>query len=304
MAPKTTLTIGLILLILLVAISSLYTVRQGQSALVTRFGKIITEKKDVPEINQPGLHMKLPLVDSVLKFDMRLQTLDIKSSRFKTTKFEDGIVDLIVDYYVKWRISNLPLYYTRTGGQINRTQTLLRQQLNEVLKAEFGRRTVQQVVSDNRDVIMQTMNEKAKVAAKNLGVDVVDVRIKRIDLPDEVSANVYERMKVDRERAAREMRAEGKAMAEELQANADANVTILLAKAREEASKVRAQGDATASKIYSNAYSQDPEFYSFYRSLLAYTNTFDNKQNMLILTPSSQFFDYFNHATTSVQQRR
>lgn len=294
MSSKTTFSLGILFLVILIVISSMFTVMQGRSALIARFGKLTTDDAGFSKVKGPGLHFKIPLVDNVIKFDMRLQTLDLQSSRIITTKAEGMIVNLIVDYYVKWKILDLPVYYTRTGGQLSRTQSLLRQQLNEVLKAEFGRRTVAEVVSDNRDIIMQAMNEKAKVVAKDIGVDVIDVRIRRIDLPDEVSANVYERMRADKERAAKELRAEGKALAEAIKAKADANVTVMIAKAYEKAGQLRAKGDAGAAKIYSDAYGQDPEFYSFYRSLLAYTNTLNSEQTLLVLTPDSQFFEYFN----------
>lgn len=304
MPPKVTLSIGIILVVILIAVSSMFTVLEGRGALVSRFGKLVTDRNDKFLIAGPGLHFKLPLIDTVTKFDLRLQTLDLQSSRIISSNAEGGIVNLIVDYYVKWKILDLPNYYTRTGGQLERTQTLLRQQLNEVLKAEFGRRTVAEVVSDNRDTIMQSMNEQAQLVAKGIGVDVVDVRIKRIDLPEEVSANVYERMRADKERAAREMRAQGKALALSISSKADGSVTVTIAKAREQSSQIKAKADKEAAIIYSSAYGQDPEFYAFYRSLIAYSSTFNSKQNLLVLTPNSQFFDYFNRTTASAKEAK
>ncbi|MBB72065.1 MAG: protease modulator HflC [Legionellales bacterium] len=283
--------LGIVILILL--FGCLYTVHEGTSALVLRFGKIDEDKQGNPVVQQPGLHGKLPLVDRVYRFDMRLQTIDVQSSRFLTTQQKN----VIVDYYAQWRISDLPLFYKRTGGDMQRAETLLEQQLNDGLRAEFGRRTLSEAVSDDRAVMMQTISDKADQSANRLGIEVVDVRIKRIDLPDNVSAAVYARMRVERERAATEYRAVGKAQSEAIRANADAEATVKVATAQASASKVRGQGDAEAAKIYADAYGKDASFYGFYRSLLAYTNTFNQKNDVMLLTPDGQFFKYFNSAS-------
>jgi modulator of FtsH protease HflC len=222
---------------------------------------------------------------------MRLQTLDIKSSRIVTAEQKD----VIVDYYVKWRISDPVLYYTRASGSAQHANLLLEQQLNDGLRAQFGRRTISEVVSDDRTTIMDALSQQANVNAQKLGIQVIDVRIKRIDLPTEVSTAVFERMRAERERVAMEHRSTGKASAEAIRANADANVTVMIAMAKEQAANLRAQADAQAAKVYTDAYSQNPDFYAFYRSLLAYKKVFNNRENnILVLRPDSQFFKYFN----------
>jgi membrane protease subunit HflC len=283
----------ILLLLAITAYTSLYTVNEGEQALLLRLGKIVTNSKGEPRTFGPGLHWKTPFITQVKIFDMRLQTLDIKSSRIVTAEQKD----VIVDYFVKWRISNPGLYYTRTGGNAEQANILLEQQLNDGLRAEFGKRSISEVVSDDRTTIMDALSQQANLNAQRLGIQVVDVRIKRIDLPTEVSTAVFERMRAERERVAMEHRSTGKANAEAIRANADANVTITVATAKEAAAKIRSQGDAQAAQISSDAYSQDTGFYAFYRSLLAYKKVFSNqKNNILVLKPDSQFFKYFNES--------
>lgn len=283
----------ILLLLLITAYTSLYTVNEGEQALLLRLGKIVTNSKGAPRTFGPGLHWKTPFITEVKIFDTRLQTLDIKSSRIVTAEQKD----VIVDYFVKWRISDPGLYYTRTGGNAEQANVLLEQQLNDGLRAEFGKRSISEVVSDDRTTIMDALSQQANSNAQRLGIQVVDVRIKRIDLPTEVSTAVFERMRAERERVAMEHRSTGKANAEAIRANADANVTIAIATAKEAAAKMRSQGDAQAARISSDAYSQDAGFYAFYRSLLAYKKVFSNQQNnILVLKPDSQFFKYFNES--------
>lgn len=271
--------------------SSFYTVQEGQKALISRLGKL-SKDKDNYIIDGPGLHLKFPIIDQVLTFDTRLQTLDIQSSRIVTQEKKD----VIVDYYVKWRIDDLPLYYKRTSGQIFRAEKLLSQQVNDGLRAEFGRRTISEVVSDDRAGIMTSLNKTADVSASKLGLAVVDVRIKRIDLPEEVSNAVFDRMREERKRVATEHRSQGEARAEAVRAEADAKATVIVATSRAEANRTRGKGDEEAAAIYAAAYSKNPDFYAFYRSLVAYTKTFDSKENLLVLSPESEFFRYFNSA--------
>ncbi len=284
------LIVGFFILILLYG--SLYIVQQGQQAILVQLGNIITNPKTrLPYLIGPGLHFKLPLINTVRLFDTRLQTLDIKSSRIVTAEQKD----LIVDYYVKWRISNLSLYLQRTGGTIERANTLLEQQLNDNLRAQFGRRTIVDVVSNDRTSIMDTLNKLANENAQSLGISVIDVRIKRIDLPNEVRSAVFDRMRTERERVATEHRFNGKAQAEATRANADGTATLIVANARTQAAQIRSIGDAQAAKIYADAYNQDPQFYAFFRSLDAYKKVFaPNQNNMLVLKPDSEFFKYFN----------
>ncbi|MEM1243630.1 MAG: protease modulator HflC [Pseudomonadota bacterium] len=287
--------IGLILILLILGVlfSSLYVVNEGYRALVLRFGKMETNPKTGKVfVAQPGVHFKVPFIETVRDFDVRLQTLDIQSSRIVTEEKKD----VIVDYYVKWRISNLPLYFRRTGGNPQTTGNLLQKQLNDSLRASFGRRTISELVSAERSQVMQQLIQDAKTTGQSFGVDVVDVRIKQIELPKEVSDTIFNKMRTERQRVATEHRSQGRANANAIRANADATVVVTLAKAKEEAAKLRAQGDARAANIYAQAYQQDPDFYAFYRSIQAYQSTFNNKNDILILRPDSQFFKYFDSA--------
>jgi len=289
-------TFIIILILLILGYSSIYQVNEGQCALLFRLGALVMNPATAkPYIKEPGLHWKMPFITQAYIMDMRLQTLDIKSSRIVTAEQKD----VIVDYYVKWRVTDLALYYTRTGGNSQLANQLLEQQLNDSLRAQFGRRTISEVVSDDRTTIMDALSQQANANAQRLGLEVVDVRIKRIDLPTEVSTAVFERMRAERERVATEHRSTGKASAEAIRAQADANVTIMVATAREQAATIRSQGDGEAAKLYADAYTKDPAFYAFYRSLLAYKKIFNNKQNtftnILVLKPDSQFFKYFNN---------
>jgi membrane protease subunit HflC len=196
---------------------------------------------------------------------------------------------------VKWRIENLATFYTRTGGDVTRAEILLQQQVNNSLRAQFGQRTISEVVSDDRSQIMDNLRQQADQSAKPLGIDVIDVRIKAIDLPQEVSSAVFARMRAERQRVAAEHRAGGQSLAEVIRAKADADVTVTIAKAVEQAAQLRASGDQAAAQVYAKAYSQSPEFYAFYRSLLAYQNTFSNKNDVLVLGPNSEFFKYLNN---------
>lgn len=299
-----------IIAVLLVLSGTLFTVRQDQRAIILRFGKIVTTSgatKAVPTNNldddsitaelfadariyQPGLHIKIPFIEHVKRFSSRLLTLDAQSSRILTAEQKY----VIVDYYAKWRISNVPLYYTRTGGSSRRADNLIQQKINDSLRAQFGLHTITEVVSAERGDIMTTLQHEANKSASTLGVDVFDVRIKRIDLPTAVSTSVFQRMAAEREQVAAKHRASGQAVAEKIRAQADANVRVIIAKAKASAAKIRAQGDATATQIYANAYSKDASFYAFLRSMQAYATSFNNKQDIVVINPDSQFFKYFN----------
>ncbi|MCD6055187.1 MAG: protein HflC [Gammaproteobacteria bacterium] len=306
--------IGVIVLLFLLS-GTLFTVRQDQRAIVLRFGKIVTtsgQTKAIPpeassldedafdakvfadaKVYQPGLHVKVPFLENVKRFSARLLTLDAKSSRILTAEQKY----VIVDYYAKWRIDNIPLYYTRTGGDMQRASNLIQQKINDNLRAQFGLHTITEVVSAERNDIMSTLQQEASKSAATLGVTVIDVRVKRIDLPPAVSASVFQRMATEREQVASKHRANGQAAAEKIRAQADGNVRVLLAEAKATAAKIRAEGDATATKLYADAYSVDPGFYAFLRSLQAYTASFSSKQDIVVLNPRSQFFDYFNNAS-------
>jgi membrane protease subunit HflC len=287
---------GFVFAVLFILIySCFYTVTQGQQAVVLRLGKIVMNNNNLPVIKSPGLQFKWPFIDTVQWFDMRLQTLSVDSSRVLTQEQKY----LIVDYYAKWRITNIPLYFTRTGGDPETTRTLLQQKINDSLRAQFGKRLLTDIISDARANIMSQLEQEANNSAQQLGIDVIDVRIKRIDLPAQVSLSVFNNMRAGREMVAAKHRADGRAAAEKIQADADATAVIMIAKAQADAAKIRADGDAAASKIYAEAYSKDAEFYAFYRSLDAYTAIFSQQQkdsNYLVLKPDSEFFKYFNHS--------
>lgn len=274
----------------------LYVVNEGQRAIVLRLGAIKHDSKTGKAlVVNPGLHFKWPLIEQVRKFDVRLQTLDVASTDAKSaprivTREKKNVV---VDYYVKWRITDIALYYQRALGQ---AATLLEQQLNDALRMEFGRRTINEVIADERESIMERLRVVANTNAQNLGISVIDVRIKRIDLPEEVSAAIFEQMRAEREKAAGEHRANGKASAEAIRANADASATIIVASAKADAARIRSEGDMIAAKIYADAYSKEPAFYAFYRSLQAYRNTFASKEDLIILRPDNHFFRYFMNA--------
>ncbi len=289
---KKLIVIGAVVVIVLASMS-LYTVRADQKAMIQRLGALKGANDGSTYIAEAGLHAKWPVIEHVLMFSTKLQNLDIKSSPIVTVEKKR----VIADYFVKWRIRDVPQFYKTTGGSIQSTDKLLEQQLNDALRAEFGRRTINEVVSDDRASIMQALNQKANEGAKKLGIDVVDVRIKGIDLPPEVSGSVFARMRAEREKVATELRAKGHAEGEAVRAKADEQATVIVATARKQANDIRAEGDGRAAKIYADAYTQDESFYSLYRSLEAYRKTFSNPKDIIVVTPQSQFFDYFNQST-------
>ena len=263
---------------------SAFTVKQWELAIKLRLGEIVDADY------KPGLHWMLPIVNNVKIFDGRIQTLDARPERFLTVEKKD----VIVDSFVKWRIANVGQYYRSTGGNAIRTSSLLSERINTSLRDEFGKRTIVEVVSGERAEIMALLTKDADEKANELGVEVIDVRIKRIDLPSEVSGSVYERMRAERERVARDLRAKGDEAAERITAEADRQRTVILANAFRDAEKLRGEGDAKAASIYAKAYETNSEFYAFYRSLSAYRSVFTNTGNMMVIKPDSEFFKYFN----------
>ena len=274
---------GLILVIFLS--QSFYVVSEIQRAVLLRFGEII--EFDV----QPGLHFKIPIINTVRKFDSRILTLDAAPQRYLTSEKKA----LMVDSFIKWRIKDVATYFTTTGGDEERAKRLLSQRVDTGLRNEFGVRTVKEVVSGERDQLMNALaSQLNRIAQQELGVEVVDLRVKRIDLPTEVSDSVYNRMRTERERLARELRAQGNEVAERIRATADKDKTVILADAYREAEVTKGQGDAIATATYAAAYSKDPEFYDFTRSLKAYQATFDSRGDILLIDPDSDFFKYLN----------
>ena len=277
-----TLLVGALLL-LIVGTLSLFVVDQRQNAIVFRLGEVVDTKKT------PGLYFKLPLVDNVRYFDIRILTIDTaEPERFLTSEKKNVPVDL----FVKWRITDVRQYYVSVQGTESLAQTRLLQTINDGLRAEFGNRTVHEVVSGDRGKIMDLMREKANEDAKNIGVEVIDVRLKRVDLPQEVSVDVYRRMEAERKRVANELRSTGAAESERIRAEADKQREVIVAQAYRDAQRVKGEGDARATAIYARAYEQNPEFYAFYRSLEAYKASFRGKNDILVLEPNSEFFKY------------
>jgi len=294
--PLGTLLLAFLVLALFVGFSSLFIVTEGQNAMLLKLGAIVQNNEGKVIVYNPGLHVKLPFIESAVKFDTRLQTLDAQSSRILTA----GQKYVLVDYYVKWRVADLTLYYTRTSNDRSQAELLLRQKINDALRAEFGAHTLSEVVSGSRDDIMGVLRKKAAESGQDLGISIIDVRIKGIDLPKEVSQSVFANMRSDREKAAAKYRADGNREAEVIRAKADATVTVTLAQAKSEALKIMAEGDKEAATIYAAAYDKNTNFYEFYRSLKAYTKAFGDGKTLLVLRPQGKFFEYFdpkNHAS-------
>ncbi len=290
MSNKAIVILSAVVLLLFIAFISLFTVQEGERALTLRLGELTTNPQGQIKIFAPGLHFKTPFITKVRWFDVRLQTLNVDSSRILTA--EQKYVR--VDYYAKWRIDDLALYYKRTGGNPARAQRLLTQKINDSLRAAIGERTIKEVISGERADIMKLLKAQANKSAQGLGIRVTDVRIQAIDLPSQVRDSVYQRMRSEREQVATKHRAQGQAEAEAIRADADKNAAITIAEAKTKAQRIRAAGDAEAANIYIKAYSQDPEFYAFYRSLEAYRQVFRNKDTIMVLRPDNKFFKYFN----------
>ena len=275
--------IGGAIALLLILGMSMFVVDQRQNAIVFRLGEVVAIKKD------PGLYFKVPLLDNVRFFDVRILTIDTaEPERFLTSEKKNVLVDL----FVKWRITDVRNYYTSVAGDEMRAQTRLLQTINDGLRAEFGNRTVHDVVSGERDKIMDLMRNKANEDASKIGVEVLDVRLKRVDLPQEVSESVYRRMEAERKRVANELRSTGSAESEKIRADADKQKEVILAEAYRDAQRIKGEGDAKASAIYAKAYEINPEFYAFYRSLEAYRASFKSKSDVMVLEPNSEFFKY------------
>ena len=273
-------------LAILLAANSLYIVKQTERAVLLRFGEVVNA--DIPV----GLHVKIPWMHTVRKFDGRIITLDAPPERFLTIEKKP----LDVDFFAKWRIKDTAVFYTSTSGDELRTGALLAQRIKTGLRNQFGERTMHEVVSGERDLLMTELTGNLnKIAAKEFGVEVIDVRVKRIDLPDRVSESVFARMKSEREREAREHRSTGKEQAEVIRAAADREKTILEANAYRDAEKLRGEGDAGAAAIYAQSYGKDAEFYAFVRSLTAYRDSFSQRSDLLVLDPSGDFFKYLNN---------
>jgi len=280
------LTLIGVLLAALLAVNSTYVVEEGEIALLFQLGRI--KNDDIG----PGLHFKLPMLQNVEVFDRRILTLDAPPERYLTSEKKD----VNVDFFAKWRIADVRLYYTTTLGEEISAQQRLTPILQEALRNQIGQRTLRETVSDARSSMTKTLVDNANAAAKTLGIEIVDVRIKRIELPEEVSESVYNRMRAERSRVANELRSQGTEASETIKANANRERQVVLAEAERDAQRLRGEGDAEAASIYAEAYGADPEFYAFYRSLEAYRRSFADGDAVLVLDPDTEFFKYFENA--------
>jgi membrane protease subunit HflC len=286
--------LAVVLVVLVLAASTVFTVDQRQNAIVFQLGEV----KEV--ITEPGIHVKWPLLQNVRYFDTRVLTQDDPDpQRFITSENKP----VRVDAFVKWRIVDVKQYYISAGDErsaVNR----ISQTVNGLLREEIGKRTVHEVVSGERDTVMSAVRERVDEDARKIGIAIVDVRLKRVDLPDEVSADVYRRMESERKRVASELRSTGSADAERIRADAEKQREVILAEAYRDAQKVKGDGDAKASAIYAQAFSQNPEFFAFYRSMEAYKTSFRGKSDLLLVEPNSDFFRYLKDATGKAAGRK
>lgn len=267
---------------------SMFVVDQRQNAIVFQLGEVVKVK------TEPGLHFKLPFVQNVRFFDSRILTLDtVEPERFITAEKKN----VMVDSFIKWRIVDVKQYYVSVGGDEVRAKTRLLQTVNSSMREEFGKRTIHEVVSGERDKIMEVLRTKTDLDARKIGVEVLDVRLKRVDFPLEISDSIYRRMDAERNRVANELRASGAAEGEKIKADADKQREVILAEAYRDAQKTKGEGDARAAAIYASAFGRNPEFYSFYRSLEAYKQSFKDKNDVMVIDPSSAFFKYLKSSS-------
>ena len=284
MGNKTPVFIFIGALVAMVLYNSIFFVYEWEKAIRLQFGEIIESDYE------PGAYGMIPVINDIRKFDARLRTLDVRPERFLTIEKKD----VIVDSYVKWQISDVAQYYRSTGGNADRAASLLAERINTALRDEFGQRTIKEVVSGDRVSIMKKLTEAADTQGADLGVDVVDVRIKQINLPPEVSDSVYGRMRAERERVARDLRAKGGEQAEIIRAEADRQKVVIKADAYSTSEQLRGEGEGVAAKTYADAFNSDADFYAFWRSLTAYRKSMTSGNDIMVLEPDSDFFRYFN----------
>jgi membrane protease subunit HflC len=283
--------VGTIVVLVLTNLS-IFVVDQRQTAIVLQLGELVGVK------TEPGLYLKIPLVQNVRYFDSRILTMDsVEPERFITAEKKN----VMVDSFVKWRIADVKQYYISVRGDEQVAQTRLMQTVNSIMREEFGKRSVSDVVSGERDKIMEVLREKADADARKIGVQVMDVRLKRVDYPMEISDSVYRRMDAERKRVANELRATGNAESEKIRADADRQREVILANAYRDAQKVKGDGDAKASAMYAAAFGRNAEFYAFYRSMEAYKQSFKNKSDVMVIDPSSSFFKYLKSSSKAAK---
>lgn len=276
----------LVILALLLLVFTAYTVDQRQAAIKFRLGEIVAVQKE------PGLYFRVPMIESVKLYDTRIQTLDTKDAERIQTMEKNNVM---VDSFVKYRIVDVKQFYISTGGEISKAEVRLGQSVNNDLREEFSKRTLSEVISGERTKIMEDLRAKSDADARSIGIEVLDVRLKRVDLAKEINTKVYERMDSERKRVANELSSKGAAEAEKIKADAERQREIILAEAYRDAQKIKGEGDAGAARIYAQAFTKNPEFYSFYRSMEAYRNSFRSKSDVMVLEPSSDFFKYLKN---------
>ncbi|AXK39737.1 protease modulator HflC [Crenobacter cavernae] len=279
------IAVGAVLALLLLSLS-LFTVDQRQYAVVFQFGEVIRVLKE------PGIQFKIPLVQNVRFFDRRIQTIDAETPELFNTREKKNV---LVDSFVKWRVVDVEQFYKSVGGNEAAAVSRLKQTINDGLRAEFGKKTVADVISGQREQVMEVVKRRADADARKIGVQILDVRLKRVDFPDKISTSVYDRMQSERRTVANQLRSEGSAEAERIRADADRQREVTLAEAYRDAQRVKGEGDARAAAIYAEALGKNPEFYAFWRSMEAYKQSFKDKGDVLVLEPNSEFFRYFQN---------
>lgn len=285
--------LGVIAVLAVVVSSSIFVIDESQRGIVVQFGKVKrTGESDLPNVYEPGLHFKVPLIDEVRKLDARIQTLDGQADRFVTSEKKD----LIIDSYVKWRIEDFAKFYLATGGGSRlQAEDLLKRKISNGLRSEIGSRTIKDIVSGERTEVMEDAL-KRMARSSELGIKVVDVRIKQINLPLEVSNSIYQRMRAERNAVAREHRSQGREQAEIIRADIDRRVTVMIADAERNSRELRGEGDAEAARVYAETYKKNPEFFGFVRSLEAYKKSFENSDDLMVIRPDSEFFRYLKRS--------
>ncbi|CZF85084.1 protease modulator HflC [Grimontia marina] len=283
------LLIPLIIVSIVVGLMSVFVVKEGERGIVIRFGRVLKTDDDMARIYSPGLQFKFPLFDRVQLLDARIQTMDDQSDRFVTSEKKD----VIIDSYVKWRIKDFGQYYLSTGGGNRLTaEALLQRKVADGLRAEIGSKTIKEIVSEKREQVMEDVLTEVQESANDIGIEVIDMRIKKINLPEKISDSIYERMRAERETVARRHRSQGREKAEVIRAQAELEVATVLAEAEKTARVTRGEADAEVANIYANTFNKEPEFYNFLRSLQAYEKSFNNKGDIMVVDPNSEFFQY------------
>ncbi len=286
--------IPLVIVALVVGLMSVFVVDEGERGIVIRFGRVLKADDDLAKIYEPGLQFKVPLLDRVKLLDARIQTMDDQSDRFVTSEKKD----VIIDSYVKWRINNFGQYYLSTGGGNRLTaEALLQRKVADGLRAEIGSKTIKQIVSEEREQVMSDVLNELRESVNGIGIEVIDLRVKKINLPEEISESIYARMRAERETVARRHRSQGREKAEVIRAQAELEVATVLAEAEKTARVTRGEADAEVAKIYATSFNKDPEFYRFLRSLQAYEKSFSGKDDILVIDPNSEFFNYMKKPT-------